>query len=117
MQEIVAITEAPQQPMYSPLKSEGRSFAGVGVTTSLLGFGGAPIGNLFAEVDDASAVAAVQEALRSGISFFDTAPYYGYGLSERRLGRGLAGTPRDSFVLSTKVGRSIVADRGSGAAW
>ena len=116
MQEIVAITEAPQQPMYSPLKSERRSFAGVGVTTSLLGFGGAPIGNLFAEVDDESAVAAVQEALRSGISFFDTAPYYGYGLSERRLGRGLAGAPRDSFVLSTKVGRSIVVDRGSGEA-
>jgi D-threo-aldose 1-dehydrogenase len=80
--------------------------------TSRLGFGAAPIGNLYAEVAEEQAIGAVQEALRCGISFFDTAPYYGYGLSEQRLGRGLAGTPRDSFVLSTKVGRCIVEDRG-----
>ena len=104
----------PQSFMHSPFRTERRILGDRGVNTSLLGFGGAPIGNLFAEVDDESAVAAVQEALRCGISFFDTAPYYGYGLSERRLGRGLAGTPRESFVLSTKVGRSIVADPGSG---
>jgi D-threo-aldose 1-dehydrogenase len=114
MQEIVALAGTPQSSMYSLFKTEHRSFADGGVNTSLLGFGGAPIGNLYAEVGDESAVAAVQEALQCGISFFDTAPYYGYGLSERRLGRGLAGTPRDSFVLSTKVGRSIVADRGDG---
>jgi len=112
MQEIVAIAGTPQSSMYSPFKTERRSFADGVVTTSLLGFGGAPIGNLFAEVGDESAAAAVQEALRCGISYFDTAPYYGYGLSELRLGRALAGIPRDSFVLSTKVGRSIVADRG-----
>jgi D-threo-aldose 1-dehydrogenase len=114
MQEIVAITGTAQSSMHSPFKAGHRSFANGGVSTSLLGFGGAPIGNLFAEVGDESAIAAVQEALRCGISFFDTAPYYGYGLSERRLGRGLAGVPRDSFVLSTKVGRAIVADRGGG---
>jgi D-threo-aldose 1-dehydrogenase len=112
MHEIVAISGTPQPSMYSPFKTERRSFADGGVNPSLLGFGGAPIGNLFAEVGDEPAVAAVQEALRCGISFFDTAPYYGYGLSERRLGRGLTGVPRDSFVLSTKVGRSIEADRG-----
>ena len=100
--------------MYSAFKTEHRSFADGSVNASLLSFGGAPIGNLYAEVDDESAVAAVQEALRCGVSFFDTAPYYGYGLSERRLGCGLAGTPRNSFVLSTKVGRSIVSDRGGG---
>lgn len=75
---------------------------------SRLGFGAAPIGNLYAEVTEEEAIAAVQEALRCGIKFFDTAPYYGYGLSEERLGLGLAGTPRDSFVLSTKVGRRLV---------
>jgi len=112
MQEIVAIPGTPQSSMYSPFKTERRSFADGVVNTSLLGFGGAPIGNLFAEVGDESAAAAVQEALRSGISYFDTAPYYGYGLSELRLGRALAGIQRDSFALSTKVGRSIVADRG-----
>ena len=98
--------------MYSPFKTGHRSFADGVVNTSLLGFGGAPIGNLFAEVGNESAAAAVQEALRCGISYFDTAPYYGYGLSELRLGRALAGIPRDSFVMSTKVGRSIMADRG-----
>ena len=116
MQEIVAIKGTSQSSMHSASRSEHRSFLDRGVNASLLGFGAAPIGNLYAEVDDESAVAAVQEALRCGINFFDTAPYYGYGLSERRLGRGLAGTPRDSFVLSTKVGRSIVADRWRRAA-
>jgi D-threo-aldose 1-dehydrogenase len=110
MQEIVAITATPQPSLHSASRSEHRRFTDLGLNASLLGFGAAPIGNLYTEVADESAVAAVQEALRCGINFFDTAPYYGYGLSERRLGRGLAGTPRDSFVLSTKVGRSIVAD-------
>ncbi len=114
MQEIVAITATAQPSLHSASRSEHRSFTDLGLNASLLGFGAAPIGNLYTEVDDESAVAAVREALRCGISFFDTAPYYGYGLSERRLGRGLAGTPRDSFVLSTKVGRSIVADGGGG---
>src|SRR5882672_8013967 len=114
MRDIVATNGTQHSPVYSAFRSEHRSFAGLGIDTSLLGFGGAPIGNLYREVGDESAVAAVREALRCGINFFDTAPYYGYGLSERRLGRGLAGTPRDSFVLSTKVGRSIVADRGGG---
>jgi len=113
MHEVVAISGTPQSSMNSPVKIERRSFADGGVSTSLLGFGGAPIGNLFAAVGDEPAVAAVQEAFRCGIRFFDTAPYYGYGLSERRVGRGLAGLPRDSFVLSTKVGRSIETDRGS----
>ncbi len=114
MREIVAIAGTQPSTVYSAYRSGHRSFAGRGINTSLLGFGGAPIGNLYSEVGDESAVAAVQEALRCGINYFDTAPYYGYGLSERRLGRALAGTPRDSFVISTKVGRSIVADREGG---
>ncbi|MBV8803656.1 MAG: aldo/keto reductase [Sinobacteraceae bacterium] len=76
-----------------------------------LGFGAAPIGNLYAEVDDGEALSAVRVAWDRGIRYFDTAPYYGYGLSEERLGRALEGLARNSFVLSTKVGRRIYRDR------
>jgi D-threo-aldose 1-dehydrogenase len=81
-----------------------------GVRVSPLGFGGAPIGNLYAPVTEADAQAALQEALERGIRYFDTAPFYGHGLSETRVGRALAGRPRDSFVVSTKVGRLITRD-------
>lgn len=74
---------------------------------SPLGFGCAPIGNLYDAVSDDDAAAALHEAFRQGIRHFDTAPYYGYGLSEARLGRALAGCPRHDFVVSTKVGRRI----------
>lgn len=76
-------------------------------TFSRLAFGGAPIGNLYAAVDDASAMATVRHAWNSGIHHFDTAPYYGYGLSESRLGNALADLPRSSYTLSTKVGRLL----------
>ena len=72
-----------------------------------LGFGGAPIGNLYRSIDDETATAAVTEAWDQGIRYFDTAPHYGLGLSERRLGEVLADRPREEFLLSTKVGRLI----------
>jgi D-threo-aldose 1-dehydrogenase len=74
---------------------------------SRLGFGAAPIGNLFSAVDDETARAAVDAAWDSGIRYFDTAPHYGLGLSERRLGAALRDRPRAEFVLSTKVGRIL----------
>ncbi|MCK2212873.1 aldo/keto reductase [Actinomadura sp. ATCC 31491] len=70
------------------------------------GFGGAPIGNLFEEVTDDEARATVDAAWDSGVRLYDTAPHYGLGLSERRLGAALAG--RSGYVLSTKVGRLLV---------
>jgi D-threo-aldose 1-dehydrogenase len=73
-----------------------------------LGFGGASIGNLYTETSDADAAAAVAQAWQSGIRYFDTAPHYGLGLSERRLGAALAAYPRDELIISTKVGRLIV---------
>jgi D-threo-aldose 1-dehydrogenase len=73
-----------------------------------VGFGGAPIGNLYSEVDDATTAAAVDAAWDADIRYFDTAPHYGLGLSELRLGRALAGRRRDDYVLSTKVGRLLV---------
>jgi D-threo-aldose 1-dehydrogenase len=72
-----------------------------------LGLGCAQLGNLYRAMPDESAYAIVDEAWSQGIRYFDTAPHYGLGLSERRLGTALAGRPRDEYVLSTKVGRLI----------
>jgi D-threo-aldose 1-dehydrogenase len=79
-----------------------------GVRVTRLVFGGAPIGGLFAAVDDDTALATLEAAWDAGIRAFDTAPHYGAGLSERRLGAFLARLPRDEYVLSTKVGRLLV---------
>jgi D-threo-aldose 1-dehydrogenase len=73
-----------------------------------LGLGCAQLGNLYCAIPDESAYAIVEEAWSGGIRYFDTAPHYGLGLSERRLGAALAGRQRDEYVLSTKVGRLIV---------
>jgi D-threo-aldose 1-dehydrogenase len=80
------------------------------VRLSALGFGAAPIGNLYAQVAEDDAQAALHEAYERGIRYFDTAPFYGHGLSEQRLGRALAGKPRRTFAISTKVGRRIARD-------
>ena len=75
-----------------------------------LALGGAPLGNLFAAVAEADAVALVRHAVATGVVYFDTAPHYGNGLSERRFGAALRDVPRDGYVLSTKVGRLLVPD-------
>jgi D-threo-aldose 1-dehydrogenase len=72
--------------------------------------GTAPVGNLFTPVSDEAAEGAVAAALSAGIRYFDTAPFYGYGLSERRLGAALSHLPQASVRISTKVGRLIVED-------
>ena len=74
---------------------------------SPLGLGGAPLGNLFRPISDEYAHGIVEQALKNGIAYFDTAPHYGHGLSEHRMGAVLRDSPRDSFVLSTKVGRLL----------
>jgi D-threo-aldose 1-dehydrogenase len=74
---------------------------------SLLGFGAAPIGNLYQSVTDDEAQLTVLSALESGVSYFDTAPHYGFGLSESRLGAALKDAS-PSLVISTKVGRVLV---------
>jgi D-threo-aldose 1-dehydrogenase len=73
-----------------------------------IGFGASSLGNLYREVDDESARATVDTAWDAGVRYFDTAPFYGFGLSERRLGDALRSRPRASFILSTKVGRLLV---------
>jgi D-threo-aldose 1-dehydrogenase len=75
-----------------------------------LGLGGGPLGNLFAAVPDAQARALLDAAWNSGCRSFDTAPHYGHGLSEQRLGDALRTQPRDAFTLSSKVGRLLTPD-------
>ena len=76
----------------------------------MLGLGGAPLGNLFRAIPDKDAIATIRHAVVSGISYFDTAPHYGHGLSEHRFGVALREVKRERFVLSTKVGRLLRAD-------
>jgi D-threo-aldose 1-dehydrogenase len=73
-----------------------------------LGLGGASIGGLFEPTANRAAIDTIERAWSLGLRYFDTAPLYGYGISERRMGRVLRGHPRDDFVLSTKVGRLIM---------
>jgi D-threo-aldose 1-dehydrogenase len=77
------------------------------LSVTTLGLGSAPLGGLFDGVPDETAHAVVQHAYDVGLRFYDTAPLYGYGNAERRLGHVLAQQPRDEFVLATKVGRLI----------
>lgn len=87
-----------------------RAIGKTALRVSQLGFGAAPFGNLMAEVPDEATRGSVDAALAAGIRYFDTAPFYGHGLSEHRLGEALRFRPRDSFVLSTKVGRLLKPD-------
>src|SRR5918994_7575606 len=75
-----------------------------------LGFGGAPLGNMFDVVDEGTADAALTAAWETGVRYFDTAPHYGSGLSEHRFGAVLRRHRRDEFVLSSKVGRLLRPD-------
>ncbi len=91
------------------------------LSLTALGFGGSSVGNLYAPVSEADAMGAIGTAYEAGVRYFDTAPLYGNGLGEHRMGRALRDRPRGDFVLSTKVGRlldplppgkaQIVADR------
>lgn len=78
-----------------------------GLRVTRLGLGSAPLGNLFQPVEEGEAEATVARAYDLGVRYFDTAPLYGVGLAEQRLGRALRRYPRQSFVLSTKVGRLL----------
>lgn len=80
-----------------------------GLTFTEIGFGTAPLGNLYRAISDGEADAILDKAWAGGVRYFDTAPLYGLGLSETRLNRFLRGKPRDEYVLSTKVGRLLHA--------
>lgn len=73
-----------------------------------LGFGAAPLGNMFRDIPESEALATVEAAWDDGIRYYDNAPFYGAGLAEIRMGEALAGKPRGDYVISTKVGRVIL---------
>ena len=73
-----------------------------------LGFGAGPLGNMYRDIPDDEALATVETAWQQGTRYFDTAPLYGAGLSEMRLGKALANCKRDEYVLSSKVGRIVL---------
>ena len=79
-----------------------------GAKVSQLGLGTAQLGGLFSSISDDDGQALIDAAITSGITYFDTAPHYGKGVSEKRLGRYLSKYPRNSWVLSSKVGRLLV---------
>ena len=82
-----------------------------GVPLTQLGFGGAPLGDLFEIISETQAQTTLQGAWDAGLRYFDTAPFYGYGKSEHRFGHFLRQQPRNEFVLSTKIGRVLRATR------
>lgn len=84
------------------------------VEVTELGFGGGPLGGLFAPPDDAAAAGALAAAWEGGIRYFDTSPHYGIGTSERVLGEFLRREPRSEYALSTKVGRLLVPQDPAG---
>lgn len=81
----------------------------------VLGFGTAPLGNMFRDIPETEALATVDAAWDAGVRYFDTAPFYGAGLSEIRLGNALQKYKRDDYVLSTKVGRVILDELDNSA--
>lgn len=88
-------------PMTLPTREVGRT----GLQVPILGLGSAPLGDLYARIPPATAYATVEAAWEAGIRLFDTAPLYGHGLSEHRMGHVLRERPSSSYILSTKVGR------------
>ncbi|MDX3847809.1 aldo/keto reductase [Streptomyces europaeiscabiei] len=91
------------------------TLGGSAVPVSELALGCAALGNLLHPVTDEAAHATVEAAWDAGVRTFDTAPHYGLGLSERRLGAALRDRPRDTYTLATKVGRLLVPDPEGGA--
>ena len=88
-------------------KIETREIGATGLCVTTLGIGGAPLGNDVADDEEDLAIATIERAYEAGIRYFDMAPIYGLGRAERRIGRALAGIPREQFVISTKVGRLL----------
>ena len=89
-----------------------RAIGQTGVSVTEFGVGGGPFGNLMAPMTDAEAGATLRSAWEAGFRYFDTAPVYGFGLSERRVGEAFRSLPRQEAVISTKVGRLLRPDSG-----
>ncbi|MDR6869222.1 D-threo-aldose 1-dehydrogenase [Bosea sp. BE125] len=105
----------PASTIPIPSRTLGRS----GLSVSTLGFGGAPLGDLYARLDEAQAVATVEAAIAGGVTLLDTSPLYGHGLSEHRIGAALRRVDRANIAVSTKVGRVAepFGPRGDGSGY
>jgi D-threo-aldose 1-dehydrogenase len=90
-----------------------RKLGNTDVEITEFGFGGAPLGDLFVPVSESDAQATLAAAWEGGIRYYDTAPFYGYGKSEHRVGHFLRQQPREDFILSTKIGRVFTATRNA----
>jgi D-threo-aldose 1-dehydrogenase len=93
-----------------PLKK--RRLGKTTVEVTALGLGCTSLGGMYEDISDEQAVEVVHHSLSLGLNLFDTAPFYGSGKSEERLGRALAGIPREQFVLATKIGRTLIPAQG-----
>ncbi len=102
-------------PAALPSRPLGRS----GLDVSVLGFGGAPLGDLYQRIDEADAIDTVVAALQAGVTLIDTSPLYGHGLSEHRIGAALRRVPGHGAILSTKIGRVMApfAPKGAGSGY
>ncbi|XP_076460782.1 uncharacterized protein LOC143293596 [Babylonia areolata] len=89
-----------QKMLYRPL-------GGTGLNVSVLSFGASSLGSVFRQTDDSECLQVVKEALKSGINYIDTAPWYGHGKSETVLGKALQDIPRSCYYIATKVGRYL----------
>lgn len=102
-----------KEPWLSERSSMRRNMiGGTGIGVTEIGLGTAQLGDLYAPLDQNQAQAIVDASWEGGIRYFDTAPHYGLGLAEERLGIALRSRPRDTFVVSTKVGRLVVGRGG-----
>lgn len=88
-----------------------RQIANTQMYVPKFGFGSAPIANMYSDIPDAQAIETIQYAIQVGINFIDTAPHYGAGLSEERIGLALKGLKRDDYIIQTKIGR-IIGENG-----
>ena len=100
--------------MTLPIRLPTRSLGRTGIAVSEIGFGAAPLGDLYGHLDEAAAVGAAVAALSAGVTLLDTSPLYGHGLAEARCGAALRQAGRDGVVLCTKVGRWMDPGRGRG---
>ncbi|VFS77861.1 Pyridoxal 4-dehydrogenase [Raoultella terrigena] len=87
--------------------SQKNTFGRTDIQVTAMGYGAAPIGNIFRPIGEQESEKMIHQAWDSGLRYFDTAPLYGHGLSEARIGHGLRWYPRDEYVLSSKVGRLL----------
>jgi D-threo-aldose 1-dehydrogenase len=97
----------------TPSAPERRRLRGTGVALPTVGLGTAGIAGMYTSVAEQEARAVVRRALEAGVAYLDTAPQYGHGTAERRVGAALAGVDREAFTISTKVGRLIVPRPGA----